>query len=114
MWRVIKPVLQQIRLFTGLKTGGKTRKIAIQLVLQQCCKTSCTFLLPVFRYLPESGKFFLVESGILGFAILNLSKKVRNPTNETRTNPESTAWKAESKTVLDSLTRGETSRKGFI
>ena len=44
--------------------GGKTRNIAIQLVLQQCCKTSCTFLLPVSRYLPESGKFLLVESGI--------------------------------------------------
>ena len=60
----IKPVMQQIRLFTGLNMGGKTRNIAIQLVLQQCCKTSCTFLLPVCRYLPESGKFLLVESGI--------------------------------------------------
>ena len=39
----IKPVLQQIRLLTGLNVGGKTRNIAIQLVLQQCCKTSCTF-----------------------------------------------------------------------
>ena len=38
-----KPVLQQIRLLTGLNVGGKTRNIAIQLVLQQCCKTSCTF-----------------------------------------------------------------------
>ena len=26
--------------------GGKMRNIAMQLVLQQCCKTSCTFLLP--------------------------------------------------------------------
>ena len=74
MLRVIKPVLQQIRLFTGLNTGGKTRNIAVQLVLQQCCKTSCTFLLPVFRYLPESGKFFLVESGIR-----NPEKKNWNP-----------------------------------
>ena len=55
-----------------------------------------------------------LESGILGFGILNLSKKIRNPTNEIRTNPESTTWKPESKTVLDSLTRGETSRKGLI
>ena len=39
----IKPVLQQIRLLTGLNVSGKTRNIAIQLVLQQCCKTSCTF-----------------------------------------------------------------------
>ena len=30
--------------------GGKTRNIAIQLVLQQCCKTSCTFLLPVLPH----------------------------------------------------------------
>ena len=28
---------------TGLNAGGKTRNIAIQLVLQQCCRTSCTF-----------------------------------------------------------------------
>ena len=27
---------------TGLNAGGKTRNIAIQLVLQQCCRTSCT------------------------------------------------------------------------
>ena len=39
---LIKPVLQQIRLLTGLNVCGKTRNIAIQLVLQQCCKTSCT------------------------------------------------------------------------
>ena len=31
----IKPVLQQIRLLTGLNEGGKTRNIVIQLVLQQ-------------------------------------------------------------------------------
>ena len=29
--------------------GGKTHNISFQLVLQQCWKTSCTFLLP-FRY----------------------------------------------------------------
>ena len=51
----IKPVLQQIRLLTGLNVSGKTRNIAIQLVLQQCCKTSCTFLLPVFPYLKGLG-----------------------------------------------------------
>ena len=39
----IKPVLQQIRLLTGLNVGGKTRNIAIQRVLQQCYKKSCTF-----------------------------------------------------------------------
>jgi len=31
---LIKPVLQQIRLLTGLNVFGKTRNIAIQLVLQ--------------------------------------------------------------------------------
>ena len=39
----IKPVLQQIRLLTGLNEGGKMCNIAIQLILQQCCKTSCMF-----------------------------------------------------------------------
>ena len=45
----IKPVLQQIRLLTGLNMSGKTRNISFQLVLHQCCKTSftLTFLLPV-------------------------------------------------------------------
>ena len=44
----IKPVLLQIRLLTGLNMGGKTHNIAIQLVLQQCCKTSCTFFVARF------------------------------------------------------------------
>ena len=44
----IKPVLQQIRLLTGLTVGGKTCNIAIQLVLQQCYKTSCTFFVARF------------------------------------------------------------------
>ena len=39
----IKLVLQQIRLLTGLNVGSKTRNITIQLVLQQCCETRCTF-----------------------------------------------------------------------
>ena len=51
---------------------------------------------------PESGKFLLVESGILGFGIRNSDQGIRNPTNDW--NPESTAWNPESKTVLDSLT----------
>ena len=33
----IKPVLQQVRLLTGLNVGGKTRNIVFRLVLQQCC-----------------------------------------------------------------------------
>ena len=31
---------------TGLNEGGKTHNISIQLILHQCCKTSCTFLSP--------------------------------------------------------------------
>ena len=31
---------------TGLNVGGKTHNIVVQLILQQCCKTSCTFLSP--------------------------------------------------------------------
>ena len=44
----IKPVLQQIRLLTGLDMGGKTCNIAIQIDLQQCCKTNCTFFVARF------------------------------------------------------------------
>ena len=44
----IKPVLQQIWLITGLNMGCKTRNIAIELVLQQCCKTSCKFFVARF------------------------------------------------------------------
>ena len=36
------------RLLKGLNVGGKTRNIAIQLALQQCCKTSCTFFVARF------------------------------------------------------------------
>ena len=32
---------------TDLNVGGKTRNIAIQLVLQECCIASCTFSLKV-------------------------------------------------------------------
>jgi len=43
----IKPVLQQIRLLTGLYVGDKRHNNTFQLTLQQCCKTSCMFLLPI-------------------------------------------------------------------
>ena len=63
----IKPVLQQFRLLTGLNESGKTPNIAIQLVLQQCCKTSCTFLLPVLPKLKTWSLYLhvapLVEGG---------------------------------------------------
>ena len=50
----IKPVLQQIRLLTGLNEVSKPRNIPIQLALQQCCMTSCTFFVARF-----SVSFFL-------------------------------------------------------
>ena len=49
----IKPVLQQIRLLTGLTVGCKTRHIAIQLVLQQCCRTSYTFVARFYAPYPS-------------------------------------------------------------
>ena len=72
----------------------------------------------------EPGKFLLVESGILGFGIRNTAQGIRNPTNDwnpdskfhwerlgsSSWNPESTAWNPESKTVLDSLARGDTNK----
>ena len=36
---------------TQVDVGGKTRNIALQLVLQQCSKQVAPFLLPVFPYL---------------------------------------------------------------
>ena len=63
----IKPVTHEIRLLTGLYLGGKTRNIAIQIVLQECCKTSYTLFVarfsvplaiqkPVFSYLPHAAE----------------------------------------------------------
>ena len=45
--------------------GGKTRNIAIQLVMQQCCKIGYTFFLPVFLYLTEASDG--VELTVSGF-----------------------------------------------
>ena len=53
----IKPVLQQIRLLTGLNMGGKTRNIAIQLVLSQLRKH--VFL---------DCKILILNSGHIGFS----------------------------------------------
>ena len=60
-------------------------------------------------HVKESGKFFLVESTIQlrKFRIL-LKIEIHNPcSTEKDWNQESTACNLESKTVLDSLTRGE-------
>ena len=44
----IKPVLQQNRLLRGLNVSGNMRNIAIQILLQQCCTTICTFFVARF------------------------------------------------------------------
>ena len=126
MLRVLPPMFKPVNNLICCKTGLMwVVKRATSLfnsfcsnVAKQVAHFCCPFF-GTFRNLenfclwnPESGK--KLESGILGFGILNLSKKIWNPTNEIRTNPESTTWKPESKTFLDSLTRGETSRKGLI
>ena len=74
---------------------------------------------------PLSAKFLLVESGIVGFGIWNTAQGsgihrrlvsgiqvswTKNPESSTG-NQESTAWKPESKTLLDFLTRVETNAK---
>ena len=71
----IKPVLQQISLLTGLNVGGKTLNIAIQLVLQQCCKTSYTFFVACF-YAPLAR----AKSEAL-FNIYNFLKENKKSTN---------------------------------
>ena len=71
----------------------------------------------------ESDKFLLVESGIP-----NTAQGIRNPTNDwnpetkfhrkrlesSTWNQESTAWNAESKTVLDSLMHGATVQQTWL
>ena len=47
--------LAKIRLLTGLNVGGETRSVAIQLVLQQCCKTNCTFFVARFAVPLDGG-----------------------------------------------------------
>ena len=64
----IKPVLQQIRVLTGLNVGGKMRNIAIQLVLRQCCKTSCTFFAARFSVPLDGTKEFILERTLGGMS----------------------------------------------
>ena len=66
----IEPVLQLIRLLTGLNVSGQTRIIAFQLVLKQCCKTSCTFLLPVLTKLLK-GHTALLKYGMFTSKVTN-------------------------------------------
>jgi len=74
-----------------------------------------------WKQIPESVKFFLMESDILGFGIRNTAQGIRNPNNDCNPeskfywqilksstwNRESTAWNPESKTVLDFPTWSE-------
>ena len=50
--------------------------------------------------------FFTVESGILGFGNRKTAQEIRNHTNDWNPEHES-GIRTESKTVLDSLTRGD-------
>ena len=63
---------------TGLKVIGKTSIVAFQLVLQQCCKTSCTFsvLCPFYRTLLRL--FFRI---FLSFLNLNLMVGFKSATH---------------------------------
>ena len=45
--RVLPPMFKPDLLQDRFYVGGKTRSIAIQLVLQQCCKTSCKLFVAV-------------------------------------------------------------------
>ena len=45
----IKPVLQQIRLLTGLNEGGKTRNVAVQLVFAAMLQNK-SHVLPKLKY----------------------------------------------------------------
>ena len=75
----------------------------------------------------ESWKFLLVESGILSLESgiqeqesgIPLTIRIRNPSStekdleSSKWNPESTVWNPESKSVLDSITRGDTFTQVF-
>ena len=53
-----KPVKQPDLFQDGFDVGGKTRNISIKLVLQQCCKTSCTVsCYPFFRTFRTPGEY---------------------------------------------------------
>ena len=62
---------------------------------------------------PESWKFLMVESRILGLGFRNTAVGIRNPSSTKNYleygywNPESKGWNPEFKTVLDSLTWGD-------
>ena len=67
----IKPVLQQIRLLTGLNVGGKTCNIAFQLVFQQCCKRICVFFVACFLVVNTPWRFVArilrTACGLIGY-----------------------------------------------
>ena len=60
MLRVLPPSFKPVN--NQFYVGVNTRNIAIQLALQQCCKTSCIFLLPVFQYVYDQYYHFTTQS----------------------------------------------------
>ena len=68
----IKTCFATNQLLKGLNVSGKTRNIAIKLVLQQCCKTMevARFLLPVFPYLQ------LVDFGFVPWFLRNVTSRI--------------------------------------
>ena len=96
-----KTCLAKIRLFTGLNMDGKTRNIRYSTRLAAMLQNKLHVFVARFSVPsgirkifacgirnPESGK--KLESGILGFGILNLSKQIRNPKTTGIQNPSST------------------------
>ena len=59
----IKPVLQQIRLLTGSNVAGKTRNIASQFVLQQCCQQVGRFCYSLYRSVSQDCAFSIEMRG---------------------------------------------------
>ena len=62
-----EPVLHQIRLQGFFFLGGKTRSIAVQLILQQCCKTSRMFFVArvtVDRYWNVTAKSIMAHNKV--------------------------------------------------
>ena len=61
----LERILQQMRL-QCFCVGGKTRNVVIQLVLQQCCKTSCTVFLLVIPYLKSCSEVVFCDISKIG------------------------------------------------
>ena len=58
---------------TGLNVGGKTRNIGLQLVLQQYCKTSCTFFCLFYRSFTKTARLPVNGASIASHDALRLA-----------------------------------------